>query len=171
MYDATQWLVDRANIHDVVIAMLLYADIKQTEKIASDVFAEQISVDYTSILGGEPYTISGGEQAAMWKAMQVDFDALQHTTLSPLIDLGQPNAAEPPSTASVLVNTGVTLVRDAAEGGPILQIGGRYELELTRTSLEGCNPWRISKMKAVNIWMNGNKNVMIKQDDFETPKA
>ncbi|KAL1742151.1 hypothetical protein HDZ31DRAFT_43858 [Schizophyllum fasciatum] len=163
MYDATQWLVDRANIHDVVLGMLLYADTKQTERLGTDIFADEIFVDYTSMLGGEPYKISGQEQAKVWKDMQANFDAIQHTTFSPLIDLGQPSGdRDQPSTASVLVNTGATLVRKAAEGGPIMQSGGRYELGLTRTSSSG-NPWRISKLKMVHVWLNGNPGVLPKQ--------
>ncbi|KAL1674276.1 hypothetical protein EV122DRAFT_293535 [Schizophyllum commune] len=164
MYDATQWLVDRANIHDVVVGMLLYTDTKRTEKVASDIFADQVFIDYTSMLGGEPYTILGPEQAKTWKEMSVNFDAIQHTTFSPLIDLGQPsNDREQPSTANVLVNTGATIVRKAAEGGPILQTGGRYEIELTRTA-NSVNPWRISKLKMDNVWLNGNPGVLPKKE-------
>ena len=50
-------------------------------KVASDIFADQVFIDYTSMLGGEPYTISGPEQAKTWKEMSVNFDAIQHTTL------------------------------------------------------------------------------------------
>ena len=46
------------------------------------------------------------------------------TYSSPLIDLAQPsNDREQPSTATALVNTGATIVRKVAEGGPILQTG------------------------------------------------
>ncbi|KAI5891576.1 uncharacterized protein SCHCODRAFT_02504998 [Schizophyllum commune H4-8] len=162
-YDATQWLVDRANIHDTVIALMLYVDTRQFDRVASEVLATELLVDYTSLLGGEPYTISNTEQAKMWEGMLTKLHATQHGILSPLVDLGQPSAErEAPKTATALVNGGATLVRKSADDETIVQNGGRYELELTRTATApGTNPWRISKMKAIGIWSKGDTQAMV----------
>ncbi|KAL1742143.1 hypothetical protein HDZ31DRAFT_43892 [Schizophyllum fasciatum] len=167
MYDATQWLVDRANIHDVIISMMLFVDTRQFDRVATEVLAEQLSVDYTSLLGGEPYTITNVAQAEMWKGMLERLEATQHPILSPLINLGQPSAdRDTPSTATALVNGGATLVR---KGNEMVQNGGRYELELTRTNVASDkNPWRISKMKAIGIWSKGDTQAMVKSKPSET---
>ncbi|KAL1755553.1 hypothetical protein FB107DRAFT_248787 [Schizophyllum commune] len=169
-YDATQWLVDRANIHDIVIALMLYVDTRQFDKIASDVLAEEVFVDYTSLLGGEPYAISNTEQAKWWEGMLTKLHALQHGIFSPLIDLGQPGAdREAPSTASALVNGSATLVYKSADGETTtLHNGGRYELEFTRTTATVGNPWRMSKMKAVGIWSTGDAKTMGSEDQQKT---
>ncbi|KAL1701169.1 hypothetical protein EV121DRAFT_282845 [Schizophyllum commune] len=169
-YDATQWLVDRANIHDIVIALMLYVDTRQFDKIASDVLAEELYVDYTSLLGGEPYTISNTQQAKWWEGMLTKQHALQHGILSPLIDLGQPSAErQAPSKATAHVNGGATLVSKSADGElTTVQNGGRYELEFTCTTSNTGNPWRISKMKAIGIWSTGDTKAMVAED---RPKA
>ena len=60
---------------------MLYVDTRQYDKIANDVLAEEVFVDYTSLLGGEPYAISNMEQAKWWEGMLTKLHALQHGTL------------------------------------------------------------------------------------------
>ena len=57
---------------------MLYVDTRQYDKIANDVLAEEVFVDYTSLLGGEPYAISNTEQAKWWQGMLTKLHALQH---------------------------------------------------------------------------------------------
>ncbi|CAG8976656.1 hypothetical protein HYALB_00002172 [Hymenoscyphus albidus] len=59
-YNISTYLLDRANIHYTVTKMCLLLDLKKFSELATDVFDEQVRVDYTSLLGGELYTISGG---------------------------------------------------------------------------------------------------------------
>ena len=60
---------------------MLYVDTRQFDRVASEVLAAELLVDYTSLLGGEPYTISNTEQAKMWEGMLTKLHALQHGTL------------------------------------------------------------------------------------------
>lgn len=47
-------------------------------------------------------------------------------------------------------------VRDAADGGNLWMVGGKYEDELTRTA----QGWRISRRILSRIWTDGNPNVV-----------
>lgn len=40
--------------------------------------ADKVSVDYTSVFGGEPETVSGPELVTRWKGLLPGFDATQH---------------------------------------------------------------------------------------------
>jgi SnoaL-like domain len=41
-------------------------------------FADQVSVDYTSLSGGEPETLPAGDLMARWQGLLPGFDATQH---------------------------------------------------------------------------------------------
>ena len=60
---------------------MLYVDTRQFDRVASEVLAAELLVDYTSLLGGEPYTISNTEQAKMWEGMLTKLHATQHGIL------------------------------------------------------------------------------------------
>lgn len=79
-YDIPTYLLDRANIHDTVTKMSLLLDLKKWAQIGEEVFAETLLVDYTSLLGGEPYTITGVKQAETWEHQLRALDAWQHVT-------------------------------------------------------------------------------------------
>lgn len=79
-YDIQTYLLDRANIHDTVTKMTLFLDLKEWKKIGEEVFAEELLVDYTSLLGGEPYTVTGGKQAETWEFQLRALDGWQHVT-------------------------------------------------------------------------------------------
>ena len=58
----------------------MYLDLKRFEQIGTEVFAENMTVDYTSMFGGEPYQISGTMQAQTWKQQIEPLDSWQHVT-------------------------------------------------------------------------------------------
>ncbi|KAH8657562.1 putative peroxisome biosynthesis protein PAS1, partial [Tricladium varicosporioides] len=63
----TNYLMDRANIHDLVTKMSLFLDLSRWSALETEVFAEVVLVDYTSMFGGEPKTFTGKEQVESWK--------------------------------------------------------------------------------------------------------
>lgn len=105
-YDIQTYLLDRANIHDVVTKMVhirlflsltilllrgrircankqeqyLYPDMSKFSQVGKEVFAETVVVDYTAMFGGEPVEISGEDQARKWERQLGGLDAWQHVT-------------------------------------------------------------------------------------------
>ncbi|RDL40038.1 NTF2-like protein [Venustampulla echinocandica] len=133
---------------------------KKYSQLAEEAFAEEVTIDYTSLFGGEPYQISGAKQVEMWREQMEGLDSWQHITTSVLIDLPQPGAAsKTPQTAQVIANCIVNLKRASAKGDSEIRNGGRYEFEVVRTDNDG-NPWRISMLKADLVWFSGNSDVM-----------
>ncbi|KAG9236289.1 SnoaL-like domain-containing protein [Amylocarpus encephaloides] len=158
-YDIQSYLLDRANIHDVITKMSLYLDLKRFTSLASDVFADKMQVDYSSLLGGEPYELTGEKQAVTWMEQLGGMDCWQHVTTSILIELPQPGKGVGiPKNAGALANCVARLERREARGGPEASNGGRYDLEVIRTNKSG-NPWRISRLKADVVWFAGNMGV------------
>jgi SnoaL-like domain len=60
-YTIEQYLLDRALIEDTIKTMYRLYDERRTSLLSKTVFAETVHVDYTSLLGSEPYTVSGAE--------------------------------------------------------------------------------------------------------------
>ncbi|PZS32931.1 MAG: hypothetical protein DLM58_08950 [Pseudonocardiales bacterium] len=55
---------------------------------ASQLLADQVSIDYTSVFGGEPERVAGGEIVQRWRDLLPGFDATQHF-LGPLLGTGE----------------------------------------------------------------------------------
>lgn len=53
-------------------------DQHQWDELASEVFASEMVVDYTSIFGGEPQKVKGKDQAELWKGMVKQLTSSQH---------------------------------------------------------------------------------------------
>lgn len=50
------------------------------DDLCNEVFASAMSLDYTSVLGGDPYDISGAEQAKQWESLLASVASWQHVT-------------------------------------------------------------------------------------------
>ncbi|OIW26166.1 hypothetical protein CONLIGDRAFT_717788 [Coniochaeta ligniaria NRRL 30616] len=162
-YSTTQYLLDRANIHDTVCKLTLYYDTNNTPGLASDVFAGKAKVDY-SILTGAPAVVLDGETwAATIGKVLAKYDSTQHVVSNIVADLGQPGARQRPDTVSVYAHANGHMVKHAARGGPLMQNGAIFYLELARDpelEKQGANPWRITHHQIFATgWENGNSAV------------
>ncbi|CAN8101333.1 unnamed protein product [Discula destructiva] len=165
LYTTVDYLLDRANIHDTVTKLPWYYDTNSVSGLVNEVLAPQIFIDYTRILGGAPRTVDREEWATQVVRMVEQFDASQHVYGGLIIELPQPNNSSPrPDKATVLATSaGASMVRAAAQGGSLLQNGGRCIMELVRTpelEAKGVNPWRISSQVVLPAWISGNEAVM-----------
>ncbi|KAK2772968.1 hypothetical protein FQN52_004802 [Onygenales sp. PD_12] len=159
-YQATDFLLDRANIHDVLVKMSLYVDTKEWDKMIKEVLSpDELVIDYTSFFGGEPQKLTAEEITGQWRALLGSMDASQHVPSAILIDLPQPGPETAvPQTAFVIAAANAALVKgDRSEYN-----GGRYEIEFKRVSEDPQtgNPWRIAKLKAIMTWVAGDRNIL-----------
>ncbi|KAI1075026.1 hypothetical protein F5B20DRAFT_561532 [Whalleya microplaca] len=163
-YDIQTYLLDRANVHDTVTKNTLYYDIGSFEGLIKEVYAPQVVIDYTSLLGGQPVETTNSEWAKSLEPMMSSYDGTQHVVTGLLIELPQPvKGATRPDKCTVVANVNAHLYRKEAKGGPIMHNGGRYKLDLVRLpELEekGENPWRVSKQVTTASWLDGNFDVM-----------
>ncbi|KAK5050897.1 hypothetical protein LTR84_003456 [Exophiala bonariae] len=170
MYQAVDLLLDRANIHDTITKLVLYVDMRDWDRLALEVPADHMILDYTLFYGGDPTEVTPKDLVAAWQPLIGGMTATQHvlsyvcrmaTRYSDiLISLPQPGHAEDVDKASVIANVRVRLVKKGAQGGDVNTSGGRYEIDLIKRASHDGNPWRISRFKAVPIWYDGNIKIL-----------
>ncbi|KAI3399808.1 hypothetical protein diail_5605 [Diaporthe ilicicola] len=164
-YTVTDYLLDRANIHDTVTKLAWYYDTHSEDGLREEVFAPELHVDYSKILGGEPFVTSGPAWAAQANKLVEKFDSSQHLYGHLIIELPQPGSSSaPPAKCKVLGQCGASMVRSAAgEGSSLLQNGGQTVIEVVRLpelEVKGVNPWRVSSQAIKPAWQQGNKAVL-----------
>ncbi|KAK3939701.1 hypothetical protein QBC46DRAFT_387360 [Diplogelasinospora grovesii] len=167
-YNIEQYLLDRANIHDTVTKLTICYDTQDIPTLIKDVFADEVDVDYTSILGGSPFRVGGSEWSERLGKIISAYDSTQHITTGLVINLPQPSGGtkqQRPDIVTVDAQAMATMVKASAAtdaAGSILQNGGLLNIELERNQTleeKGVNPWRITKYVVIKKWTMGNQGV------------
>jgi hypothetical protein len=128
--------------------MAWLADRREWPELTS-VFDDKVLVDYTSLNGGAPVTLTPAEIVAAWAASLGNFDATQHMMTSHLVNVD--------GDAAVCTANFQTVHRLAnPHGSPLWTLGGIYRFELVRTS----DGWKIRALKMTVLWADGNKDLM-----------
>ncbi|KAK4205229.1 hypothetical protein QBC40DRAFT_271303 [Triangularia verruculosa] len=171
-YTIPQYLLDKSNIEEVIVKVPLYYDLKSYSSLLSDCYAPVLLVDYTSLLGGQPFTISSTDWVTNRVAPIIQgYLSSQHVTTGIVLpDLPQPSSPNQnhsrPTTVKVYAQVSGNLVSkdNNREGGTkLVQNGGYLEAEVKRfddLEQEGKNPWRITMYKVVKGWESGDGGVM-----------
>ncbi|KAL2200038.1 hypothetical protein P885DRAFT_58227 [Corynascus similis CBS 632.67] len=162
-YEIAQYLLDRANIHDTIIKVPFYYDTVNINGLESEVYGPSIEIDYTSIMGGSPFTVSRAEWVEQADGLLHKFASSQHVTTGIVTNLPQPgpNVARPEKVTVYAQVTASMIGKSEVTNGDALfvQNGGLLEAELTRyADLEkrAENPWRITKYKYTKKWNKGS---------------
>lgn len=144
----TTTLEDRFAIIDTATRMMWNVDIRDWDAFAT-VFADNVTLDFTSLWGGDPQQATPQEVTKTWSALLGAFDATQHLLGNHLV--------------TVDGDTGVlTAVFQATHrlanpfGSPLWTLGGTYRIGLTR--LEGT--WKINNVVMTATWAEGNKDIL-----------
>ena len=160
MYFATDYLLDRANIHDTITKLYMLTDLKLWDRLATEVPAETITLEYSTVFGSPHSQHSPDGLVQQWRPLMEKMSARQHVVTGLLIDLPQPGERERPTKAKVVANVYVNLSREGIEGGSHTSNGGKCEVELVRNNGVG-NPWRIEVFRALDgFWSTGNMKVL-----------
>lgn len=122
---------DEARIHQIVLAIPTLVDIRAFEAIPP-LFADHVTLDYSSLFGGVPQQLSGHDVVAGWRALVPGFDATWHQ-IGP-IDVTL--SAERAASASCTVDARHWL------DGALWRLAGRYVFGL---ALWG--RWRVNAMR------------------------
>ncbi|KAI1855587.1 hypothetical protein JX265_005990 [Neoarthrinium moseri] len=163
-YDIQTYLLDRANVEDVLLKQVLFYDHRDEKGLKDEVYAPECIIDYTVMFGGEPLKTTNEEWAAEAIKIVKTLDASQHVNAGILVQLPQPGAKSRgrPDKCTAISNGNGHMVREAADGGPNMHTGGKQEYELVRLpelEAKGENPWRITKQKFIPVWSEGNSEV------------
>jgi len=141
-------LHDRMEIMELTSKLLLSVDAREWAA-AEELFTDRVDVDYTSLNGGQPQTVSPAALIGGWRQTLDHLEATQHLQGNHVIAFDR-------DEASCATNVQATHVLPNATGGPIWTVGGRYDFRLTRTP----SGWRIAAMTLTVKWATGNQRIM-----------
>ena len=119
------------------------ADARNWPQVA-DAFASQVLLDYTSMAGGEPVTLTPDQIVGSWKGLLPGFDKTRHMIhdFEVSIDGSKARVAHD-GTANHYLN------------GETWTVVGNYELELIQQAGE----WKVNAMKFNMEFMDGNTDL------------
>lgn len=144
----TESAVDRLAVIETCTRMAWHADQREWDALR-DVFADEVLLDYTSLQGGEPATISREQLIESWAGLLGKLQATQHLVTNHLVTVSG-------DTASCTAAFQATHLFPNAHGDPIWTLGGSYCFELVRDS----ERWRISALTMTATWASGNQQIM-----------
>ena len=139
-------LLDRAGVIDAATRVAVLADARDWHALRA-VFAEEVDVDYTSLVGGEPQTVRGDDLIEGWRAALSGYDATQHAVTNHLARVDGDRAA-----CSAYVVARHYLLN--YKGGDLWTLGGRYDYRLLR---DPGGSWKVSATKLTVLWAEGNQ--------------
>lgn len=139
---------DRLEIVEVCTRMAWHADRREWHLLKA-VFADEVVLDYTSLNGGEPATLTPEQIAAAWSRVLGGFDATQHLVTNHLVTLDGDIAV---CTAAFQATHRLA----STFGSSLWTLGGTYRFDLVR----GGDSWKISGVVMTATWADGNKELM-----------
>ncbi|WBP85154.1 nuclear transport factor 2 family protein [Kitasatospora cathayae] len=142
-------LRDRLDIVDVCTRMCWHTDKREWDRLRTDVFTDEVLVDYTSLNGGDPAQLTAEDLIAAWCGLLSDLTATQHLLTNHLVRIEG-------ATAVATADFQATHLLPNALGGPLWTLGGHYRFTLRRTA-EG---WRIDGLTMTAVWAEGNRQIL-----------
>lgn len=145
---AFQKLLDRLEIIDTVNQVGMSADLRDWQA-CRNCFADQVDVDYTSLVGGQPAAIAADALIEQWRKSLSGLKATQHMISNHAVTLNG-------DTATCVSHFRAQHLLPNDKGSPLWMLGGTYHHELVRME----QGWKIRKMKMTATWAEGNQQIM-----------
>ncbi|WP_280481344.1 nuclear transport factor 2 family protein [Nocardia cyriacigeorgica] len=139
---------DRLDVVDTCTRMAWHADHREWDALAT-VFADAVRLDYTSLNGGEPVTVTPAQIVAAWRETLGGFGATQHLLSNHLVTVDGDRAV---CTASFQA----THRKSDAVGACLWTLGGTYRFDLVRAG----GAWQISGVVMTATWGDGNRALL-----------
>ena len=144
----TESALNRLGVIETCTRMAWHADQREWDALR-DGFADQVLLDYTSLQGGEPASVSRDELVESWARLLGKLAATQHLITNHLVSVAG-------DTATCTAAFQATHLLPNAHGDPIWTLGGTYHFELVRDG----PAWRISALTMTATWASGNQQIM-----------
>jgi hypothetical protein len=139
---------DKLAVTELCTTMMRHVDVRDWAAF-STVFADKVTLDFTSIYGGEPWEQTPAEITAMWSKLLNAFDATQHLLGNHLVTIDR-------DTAELTAAFQATHLLANPFGSPLWRLGGTYRFGVVRTP----QGWRIDEVTMTATWAEGNKEVL-----------
>ncbi|WP_418960788.1 nuclear transport factor 2 family protein [Streptomyces tritici] len=134
--------MDRLDVVDTCTRMAWYADHRDWDALAG-VFADKTTLDYTSLDGGEPVTLTPAQIVDGWRAGLGAYAATQHLLGNHLVTVDGDRAE---CTASFQAT-------HRKSDDSLWTLGGTYRFDLARTA----DGWRITGVVMTAVWSDGER--------------
>jgi SnoaL-like domain len=136
--------MDGTEITSVVNRIAILSDLRDWEGVRQ-CFTDRVAVDYTSLTGGQPETITADALVQSWQsAFSSTFKTTQHLLGTHTISI------QGDTTAACLSHFQARHVAlDASKG--VWTLGGHYNHDLVKTT----SSWRVRGMKMTWTWEEG----------------
>ncbi|MFI6294179.1 nuclear transport factor 2 family protein [Nonomuraea sp. NPDC050790] len=128
--------------------MAWHSDQREWNRLA-EVFADSVTLDYTSLNGGEPATLTPAQIVEAWSGLLGAFDATQHLITNHLVTVED-------GTAVCTASFQATHRLANPHGSPLWTLGGTYRFDLVRSG----GGWKISGVVMTATWADGNKDLL-----------
>jgi hypothetical protein len=140
---------DRAAVIDTCIRFAWCLDDRRWDDLAA-LFGTEIDADYTSLLGGEPATVTPDDMVAASHRLLGTIDASQHFVAGHVVT-GDSDRAQ---CRSQVIATHTFAA--ARLGERIWTAGGSYTMDLARSG----DRWQIVGLRFDLIWSTGNHEIV-----------
>lgn len=141
-------LADRLDIVEACTQMAWLADQRDWAAL-TELFTDRVTLDYTSLNGGEPVELDRREAVTAWAGILGRLAATQHLVSNHLISLDGDRAA---CTATFQA----THILPNLHGDSLWTLGGDYRYRLRRIDTR----WRIAGITMTTTWATGNQHIM-----------
>ncbi|MEV7775726.1 nuclear transport factor 2 family protein [Kitasatospora sp. NPDC086791] len=142
-------LRDRLDVVDTCTRMCWHTDKREWDRLRTDVFADEVLVDYSSLDGGEPTELAAQDLIAAWRDLLSGLTATQHLLTNHLVRTEG-------DTALATADFQATHLLPNALGDPLWTLGGHYRFTLRRTAAG----WRIDGLTMTAVWAEGNRQIL-----------
>lgn len=137
-------LWDRAQIIETVSSYGIGVDTRDFDMFRS-LFTDEVTVDYTSMFGGEPYTLRADDLVINWKGLLTAFESTQHIISNHVVKMED-------AAATCTAHFQAHHILLNKRGGCSWTVAGYYVHNLVRVN----DAWKIRAVKLVNLWGEGN---------------
>jgi ketosteroid isomerase-like protein len=145
---STTETADRLAIIELIGRLVQVLDARDWDALG-ELFTDSVYSDRTSLLGGDPVTVSRNDFVAGWKQTLQNFDAVHHMITCHVITLDGDRAT---CTANMMG----THIYTNHSGGPVWTVGGRHDYRLERAA----DGWQIAGLTFTIQWASGNMNIV-----------
>lgn len=132
---------------DALLGLFFAADRRDWVAVRQ-ALADQVRVDYTSLNGGGPATVSAGDLVTAWRGLLPGFDATQH-------QLSVVASQESAGGISLTANGLATHRLDSGTGDSLWTVGGYYAALAVRNG----DRWVIAELTFACTWGSGNRSL------------
>ncbi|MEV4166428.1 nuclear transport factor 2 family protein [Nonomuraea dietziae] len=133
--------MDRFDVIDTCTRMAWHADEWEWDRLAQ-VFAKKVTLDYTSLNGGEPVTLTPAQIIEGWAAAPGSYATTQHLLGNHLVTMDADDAVCPALRAT-----------HRKADASLRTLGGNHRFDLVRAG----DGWRITTDVMTTAWSDGTR--------------